>query len=64
MVIDMDDTSKAYHVVGPGQSGHVLSPWYGDQVKDWATGKYHVTALNNENRGDQQKLVLQPSSEK
>lgn len=64
MVIDMDDPSKAYHVVGPGQSGHVLSPWYDDQAKDWATGKYHVTALDTKDRGNQQKLVLQPSLEK
>ncbi|KZE68804.1 beta-lactam antibiotic acylase [Fictibacillus phosphorivorans] len=64
MVIDMNDPSKAYHVVGPGQSGHVLSPWYDDQAKDWATGKYHVTALDVKDRGNQQKLVLQPSLEK
>jgi penicillin G amidase len=63
MVIDMDDTSKAYHVVGPGQSGHVLSPWYKDQVKDWATGKYHVTKLTAKNEDNSEHLVLQPSGE-
>jgi penicillin amidase len=60
MVIDMADTSKAYHVVGPGQSGHVLSPWYKDQSKDWATGKYHVTELTAKNAGSWEHLVLEP----
>lgn len=63
MVIDMADTSKAYHVVGPGQSGHVLSPWYKDQTKDWATGRYHVTQLAVKDYEESEHLVLQPSGE-
>jgi penicillin G amidase len=63
MIIDMSDTSKAYHVVGPGQSGHVLSPWYSDQVKDWATGKYHITELKTKKEDESRHLVLQPSKE-
>lgn len=63
MVIDMADPTKAYHVVGPGQSGHVLSPWYKDQSKDWATGKYHVTALDDNGGKVREHLLLTPSSE-
>lgn len=63
MVIDMADPTKAYHVVGPGQSGHVLSPWYKDQSKDWATGKYHVTALDDNGGKGREHLLLTPSSE-
>jgi penicillin G amidase len=63
MVIDMSDPTKAYHVVGPGQSGHVLSPWYKDQSKDWATGKYHVTALDDNGGKGREHLLLTPSSE-
>ncbi|MBH0169902.1 penicillin acylase family protein [Fictibacillus sp. 18YEL24] len=64
MVIDMSDTSRSYHVVGPGQSGHVLSPWYEDQVEDWATGKYHETALDQKKWPKDQHLVLKPKVEK
>lgn len=63
-VIDMADTAKAYHVVGPGQSGHVLSPWYDDQVKDWSSGKYHVTDTIVKDYDDDGHLVLKPDQEK
>ncbi|MDR7071304.1 penicillin acylase family protein [Fictibacillus barbaricus] len=63
-VIDMADTSNAYHVVGPGQSGHVLSTWYSDQVKDWATGKYHETHTILKDYDDKSILVLKPGSQR
>ncbi|MCP8968123.1 penicillin acylase family protein [Ectobacillus ponti] len=44
-VIDMSDTTTGYHVVGPGQSGHVESAWYHDQMKEWVNGTYHETKL-------------------
>lgn len=33
-------TNDGYHVVSPGQSGHFMSPYYNDQVQNWADGKY------------------------
>ena len=45
-VADLSDLSKAYHIVGPGQSGHVRSQWYHDQVDDWVNGTYHETVIN------------------
>lgn len=42
-VIDMEDTSEAYHMVGPGQSGHFRSEWYQHQIADWVEGEYHLT---------------------
>ncbi|MEQ6357378.1 penicillin acylase family protein [Lysinibacillus sp. M3] len=42
-VVDVGDLSTAYHIIGPGQSGHVKSAWYQDQVMDWANGDYHQT---------------------
>lgn len=44
-VADLSDLSKAYHIVGPGQSGHVKSVWYNDQVDDWVNGTYHETVI-------------------
>lgn len=47
-VVDVGDLSSAYHIVGPGQSGHVKSTWYQDQVMDWANGDYHQTFVSKE----------------
>jgi len=47
-VVDVGDLSSAYHIVGPGQSGHVKSAWYQDQVMDWAHGDYHQTFVRKE----------------
>jgi len=44
-IVDMSDPLRSYSVVGPGQSGHVLSKWYQDQIDDWTTGRYHITSM-------------------
>jgi penicillin G amidase len=44
-VIDTSTLTKGYHLVGPGQSGHVLSEWYHNQMNDWVNGTYHTTEL-------------------
>jgi penicillin G amidase len=44
-VIDMDESNNGHHLVGPGQSGHVLNKWYHNQLDDWVDGTYHVTNL-------------------
>ncbi|WHY74886.1 penicillin acylase family protein [Fictibacillus enclensis] len=59
-VVDLSDLSKSYNVVGPGQSGHVLSKWYDNQIKDWTTGNYHVTDTKEASFKDEEKLVLTP----
>lgn len=46
-VIDMATPSKGYHIVSPGQSGHVKSRWYQDQLPDWVKGNYHTTYLDS-----------------
>lgn len=43
--IDLNDITTGYHIVAPGQSGHIQSEWYHDQMKDWVTGTYHTTSL-------------------
>ena len=55
-VADLADLSKAEHIVGPGQSGHVKSEWYGDQIEDWANGNYHTTVIQSAPKG--KKLIL------
>lgn len=61
-VIDLGNMDESYNVVGPGQSGHVLSPFYHDQISDWTTGGYHLTYTNKEKyKKDGHTLVLQPA---
>ncbi|KHE70161.1 penicillin acylase family protein [Halobacillus sp. BBL2006] len=57
-IIDLENTQQAYHIVGPGQSGHFKSDWYHDQLDDWVEGDYHLTQTKNF-KGDQ--LTLTPS---
>ncbi len=45
-VIDLADPLNAYNVVGPGQSGHVFSKWYKNQINAWTTGQYHMTSID------------------
>ncbi|WP_078551492.1 penicillin acylase family protein [Bacillus alkalicellulosilyticus] len=45
-IFDVKDLTTTYHVVGPGQSGHVMSPWYDDQIEAWTTGEYHESSMN------------------
>lgn len=47
-VADLNDLSKTYHIVGPGQSGHMKSKWFHDQAEDWALGDFHETILTGE----------------
>lgn len=61
-VIDLSNMSESYNVVGPGQSGHVLSPFYHDQISDWTTGNYHITYTDKEKyRLNSNTLILQPA---
>lgn len=45
-VADLNDLSSAYHINGPGQSGHFKSQWYADQVNAWADGDYTETRID------------------
>jgi penicillin amidase len=60
-VVDLADLSQTYNVVGPGQSGHLLSPWYDDQIVDWTTGGYHITSTDpNQYNQNGHHLMLKP----
>ncbi|MGN1400622.1 MAG: penicillin acylase family protein [Bacillus sp. (in: firmicutes)] len=56
-IADLSDLGKAYHLVGPGQSGHVQSDHYNDQFEDWAEGLYHETDIEGYSG---EKLLLLP----
>ncbi|MCH1627974.1 penicillin acylase family protein [Ferdinandcohnia quinoae] len=61
-VVDFANLSETYNVVGPGQSGHVLSDFYQDQVEEWTTGKYHKTYTDKSHyEKDGYTLILKPA---
>jgi penicillin amidase len=60
-IVDLSDIERSQNVVGPGQSGHLLSRWYDDQVLDWANGIYHTTSLTEEDYADGNRLRLVPT---
>ncbi|MCP3739218.1 penicillin acylase family protein [Rossellomorea sp. BNER] len=59
-VIDTSNMTVGEHIVGPGQSGHIKSRWYDDQIDDWVKGNYHKTSLEGPEK-EEEKLVLLPS---
>ncbi|MGI2328847.1 penicillin acylase family protein [Planococcus sp. YIM B11945] len=56
-VADLSDLSSAYHIVGPGQSGHMKSDYFHNQVDDWAEGNYHETAIDGNAKGSELTLL-------
>jgi penicillin amidase len=57
-VADTVDLNRSYQLLGPGESGHILSEWYDDQAEAWVKGVYHVHVRNALDKG--KKLVLKP----
>ncbi|MCF6139004.1 penicillin acylase family protein [Pseudalkalibacillus berkeleyi] len=61
-IVDLANIEQSQNIVGPGQSGHVLSTWYDDQVLDWANGTYHTTSINKRDYENGHQLKLVPSN--
>ncbi|USY53998.1 penicillin acylase family protein [Bacillus sp. 1780r2a1] len=61
-VVDMKKPLESYNIVGPGQSGHVMSPWYLDQMNDWTEGAYHITWMSEKYREAADLLILVPQN--
>lgn len=61
-VTDLARLNKSEDVVGPGESGHVLSAYYNNQVRDWTTDGYHTTYTDYKDYSQSgHKLVLNPA---
>ncbi|AXF57959.1 penicillin acylase family protein [Salicibibacter kimchii] len=62
-VMDLADLSESEHIVAPGQSGHVMSDHYHDQVPDWVEGDYHRTSIEPDDYQSESKhLQLVPKN--
>lgn len=47
-VVDLSDLAKSEDILAPGESGHVLSPYYLDQARAWLDGRYHPQVYREE----------------
>ncbi len=47
-VADLSRLKYAEHIVAPGQSGHLKSKWYDNQVSRWVYGRYHRTYIDGD----------------
>ncbi len=45
-IIDLGRIEQSVRAITTGQSGHFMSPHYGDQVKLWLNVEYHPTSLD------------------
>ncbi len=63
-VIDLGDLEKSRGAITTGQSGHFISPHYGDQVELWLKGTPHPLSLDPERIKGMAKyeLTLEPAS--
>lgn len=60
-VTDLANLNVSFNEVAPGESGNVLSPYYGNQIKNWTTDGYHTTYLTpSQFDKNGKKLVLKP----
>jgi len=47
----------------PGQSGHLMSPHYADNIQGWLKGEYHPMLFDREAvlKGAGARLVIEPA---
>ena len=62
MIVDLGDLRNSVSLLTPGQSGHLGSPHYDDQLQAWFTGEYHpmLYAREDVEREAQHRLILSP----
>lgn len=61
-IIDFSDLNKSLGITPVGNSGHLLSPFYKNQIDDFNSGKYRAMQMNFEEiaKNSQYKLILNP----
>lgn len=63
MIVDLSDLDQSLSMLSPGQSGHLASPHYDDQVQNWFDRGYHPMLINRDKimAHLEGRLLLQPS---
>lgn len=62
MIVDLSDMERPLHVLPTGESGHLKSDHYSDQVDLYLQGRYHTawTARVDVERNMKSRLILKP----
>jgi penicillin amidase len=61
-IIDVGGWQQSGFVLASGQSGHLLSPYYGDQTALWRAGRYIRIETREEEAALEEQLFLVPPS--
>ena len=63
-IIDLGDIAKSVRAITTGQSGHFMSPHYGDQAGLWLNVRHHATTLDRQTieKKAEMELSLIPAS--
>ncbi len=63
-IIDLGEIGKSVRAITTGQSGHFMSPHYGDQAGLWLNVRHHATALERQaiEKTAEMELSLIPTS--
>jgi len=63
MIVDTNDFSNCICINSTGQSGHPSSPYYGNMIDAWRTGKYHPMLWTREQVQNSavHTLILKPA---
>ncbi len=60
-IIDFDHPENSWGILPVGNSGHLLSPFYKDQVELFLAGKYRSLSLDLKDSDVSYKLILNPN---
>jgi penicillin amidase len=58
MIVDFSNIQRSLHVLPTGQSGHLKSDHYKDQIPLYLSGKYHLAWTNRADVEEHKKEVL------
>jgi penicillin amidase len=59
-IVDMSAPDEARDISAPGQSGHLLSPHYADQLSAWMRGELQPMLMRHRDIHKSRSLVLKP----
>jgi penicillin amidase len=64
MIIDLSNMAEALHVLPTGESGHLKSPHYKDQIELYLEGRYHTAWIDRAEieKNSERILILRPKT--
>lgn len=64
MIVDFSNMHESLHVLPTGESGHLKSPHYKDQIELYLGGRYHIAWTNRDDveKNSEAILILRPKA--